>query len=288
MNININRPQRWGERRGKSDFSDTDNVLLQITLAFAIILGYLLSDGLATQVTLAGRAKKSEAALGKILHTPLGQGAMQQAKNEIEIQRLKLLNAWGEVRSERPVRHRLTELSDVETIKLCEDDGRLPDDDRYRELLLLATPVFPTTDPREIVSRPEVHRLLQKSWNQVEDFVKDGQTKAVSAAVEGAFSLLPPGESGPAEAILFDPSIPCSANLLSVAGAIRRDLQDERKRLALLQLQVVERVALARLATRQVGSAQSDPRRALHDLVSELSEPLGLLPEVEEQLLRDL
>lgn len=293
--------QRWGDRQAQSGFSDTDNVLMQIALSFTIILGYLLSEGLATQVSLTGRLKNNERTLSQrekelgqhrkaldgLKDTPAGRLARQKAETEEELQKLKLLNAWNEVKPERVLRQRLDALSKVDVIQLSGEQNYFPSDARYQELLREAARVFPASVLPDTISREEVSKLLVQTWNRVRGFDRRGQEQAAKQATQEAFALLPPAKPDLAELLSFDFNVPMKMNLRFVAGVIRQDLEGERKQLAPLQLRLVERIALARLNSQPVGIAQTDPRQILRALVSELKEPLGLLPEVEEQLLRN-
>jgi hypothetical protein len=291
--MSIVRSRRWRDPPASANAFGSDNVLLQIALAFTIILGYLLSDGLSTQENLADRLEQSEqekgryrGALDNISKTPAGKNAVRVAVLEEEIQRLKLLSAWNDIKPHRQLRRYLDSLGNVATIHLAREHGYLPDDPRYRELLEAAR-VFPPNALPDSVSRLEVSSLLQKAWGRVQDFDQRGQEKAVTAATTAAFALLPPAQLDRAELLSFNPKVPLQVNLRFVADLIRRDLEEERLQLVMLQLRLVERIALARLSDQPEGTGQSDARQLLRELVSEFKEPLGLLAEVEEQLLRN-
>ncbi len=290
MNTNT---ARWGERNSSSTFSDTDNVLLQITLAFTIILGYLLSEGLAMQAVQSTRLKerdqaiaKHKGALEKLENTSLGEFAVSEAEKAEEIQKLKLLHAWDRLKPQRLLRHRLYELQNVDRIRLAADRRFVPDDRSYTELLNEAARVFHAAPAPHTVNPDEVTRLLIEVWN-LAGFDNSQQQQAVAEATRRAFSpQFSADEDDLVEKLNFDPKVPSMKNLGYVATVIRQDLEDERSQLAPLQFRLVKMIAIARLGGEFEPENITGPE-ALRAFVTELKDVLGLLPEVQQQLLNE-
>jgi hypothetical protein len=288
------------------DESDPTAVLLQIALAIAIILGYLLSDGLNVQAALSGQLqhsqqqvtgqKKQLARQGQTLErqkqdldavraTPHGQALVQNAAQAEEIQRLKLLNAWKSYRPTRPLAGLLTQMDDVSHIRLAPDRGFLPDEPAYAKLLAESARAFLEANPAEQVSRKEVAALLAATWEQA-GFKGAGREEATAEAARRAFSPEPfPDKAELNEIRLgFDPDRPSLENLVFVADVIRKDLAAERQQLARLQYRLITRIAEVRPYAPSEELSSSDGREILRRVVSDLSKPLGLLPEVVQRL----
>lgn len=124
----MRRSFRFLARRAKAGsqegYADADNVLMQISLAFTIILGYLLETNLMAQARLTTKLRDTASqirrdketidelrgALKGVAETPQGRFAVLHAESEEELQKMRLLNAWNQIRPDRVLPKRLDTL----------------------------------------------------------------------------------------------------------------------------------------------------------------------------------
>jgi hypothetical protein len=205
----------------------------------------------------------------------IGQIALDATINAKEVQKLNLLLAWDEVRSERPLHKLLLRRQSAQQIVLAEDERALPTDEWFVSLQKEATRIYRAEDQRG-VSAAEVARLL----GQVSDragFGPTGLRKGINTP-----ALLGYGKG----AKIFHADVLHKDNLDCVAEKIRHTLLDDRKTVGELQQRLINQIALARLG-KPSAKAKIDPRETLRSFVVELDNALELLPEIVDRQLAD-
>jgi hypothetical protein len=250
------------------DQNGSNDVLLQIMLAFTLILAFVVNQKMADGEVLEAQLGAMEERIKDICNTPAGEIALKEIEVRKAVQRLQLEKAWLRVWAEHDLQILSRQLRDVERIHLAADPGHLPASDAYAALKAEAVRLF--CDPARFDA--EVEKLLLKCLRQakIEPPKAPGRVDVV----------LGPGAAD----FFFEDHIASEANLLSLARTIGDDLVAERKRVEHLQFQLVEKIAMARLADGPKAAGKDDPREVLLDMVAELKTALGLLPEVERQL----
>lgn len=250
-----------------------ENVLLQISLAFTIILGYVISQNTSRVRSLEGQLEVSAEVVRKLKTTPAGEFAVGQVRAQREGQRVQLLAEWWRLRPERPLYRALVRLRDVDRIHL--DEQSLPQDATFAALLTEQRRVFP--GPQGEVSADEVLTLLTAVCRRA-GYLKDQPEKRMTELRDAARQEV-------LRDVLFDPHWPDPDNLKAVAHAIRQDLLDERGELRALQHLLVARISLARLGTSPGADGSGNPAEVMRQFLAEVRGPLGLFSEVEKNLL---
>jgi hypothetical protein len=290
----------------EGDTADSDNVLLQSALGFTIVLVYLLTMGMASQVDLTGQLKNSQTRLKDSEETRRrkedafrgwsekqgGQLAKDAVDKTVENQKLQLLLAWQRYRPTRPLYRRLL-LSGKGplAIRLMEESGFLPDprDHDHAELVREANRTFHKATAPERVSREEVARLVIEVWRRVKNLNRAVTRARAAEATRRAFEQVRHFEDDVVERVDgLHKNEPLLENLASLADAIRKDLSDERALLVELQFRLVAHIAQLRLERGGNSRSTSEGSQYLQEIVGELRRPLGLLPEVEQRLLSGL
>ncbi len=270
--------------------NEVDQVLLQIALAFTIILGYLLYDGVLMQMItadqLAGaqiRVAGLEKTIDRIKGKPVGEVTVENADLERMVQQMELLSAWKDHRLTRDLFRNLLVLRDTGLVRLDPSRRHVPDDPRYASLVKEARRAFPAVENGERVSRVEVNQIVVQVWNKVAHHRKDGQRDAAEAATNAAFDadlFRRAFPEGFIERIAFEPDVPSSENLAALARQIGQDLEEERLWLGDAQDRLVKRICEKRIASLQFVQGQTEGRDTLKQLAAELSTSMDLLPEV--------
>lgn len=254
--------------------AEQNDLLLQWTLAALMVFALLiLKENDRRQQTEQERDRYVQAfhkIEGRLPEDAFGGEARALKK----AQRLELLNAWLKLRAERPLYQRLQQVRDVDVIPLAEESGYFPTGQVFSELGAEIRRVFLHAETRDGVADAEVKHLLKLTWEKAGFQAPADESKLQAAAMHAL-----------AQDLLFDPQLPSDDNLNHVADQIRKDLMDERRWVGTIQRQLAERIAEQRKALVFVTARQTDPRRALRELVDELHRALALLPEVEQYLL---
>ena len=76
-----------------------EEVLLQITLAFTVVLGFLLSAERAFKAELGHRLVRMEQAYEGLKRTPIGEAVEQRNQAKVAEERWRLLYEWINIRS---------------------------------------------------------------------------------------------------------------------------------------------------------------------------------------------
>jgi hypothetical protein len=215
-----------------------ENVMVQITLAFVIILGYLISMGINESRNLAAETamqRKENQLLAKIVKDFSGTEAGKERAKRIvaqqQVQLQRLLNRWYRMREDREFYRLLKQYHDAEWVVLADDLQSLPAASSFSRFNEEIDRIFP--DGEETVARAEVQRLL------------DGVLTAEGFDLN-ALTELPPGIAPEAEPQLDDPTTPTQKNVDMLRLQIKGDLAAERKDLMEIQYALVEKIAAAR------------------------------------------
>ncbi len=279
-----------GRREASRAGTEWESVMVQITLAFVIILGYLISKGIIESQNLAAetaRLRKDYANLNQVVaefaESEVGQERMQRIAAQRELQLQRLLNRWLSIRSERLFRRLVQQYRHAELIQLSDDLRSLPIESSYHDLNAEIDRIF--LNGTEKVSPQELQTLINS--------VLTAEGFDLSAVVE----LLELERISPEGALLHDdPSAPTLQNLTMLKLQIAGDLDAERKELVQIQYALVEKIADARrkkLLTRPLeagggaavdGSIPDLGRVILERILNELREEMRLLPETVDRI----
>ncbi len=262
---------------------DWERIMVQITFAFVIILGYLVSVGVdeANQLVAETQSQKQRSAfleniLSELRETDIGEARAGRVAAEREMQLEKLLRIWAQLRVQRPLYALLRQFERAELIPLSGDLRCLPTAESFERLTHEAGRVFLVATQRVSVS--EVTRLM-----------KDVLERAGFEPRTSPMALDP--ELLPAEVatFYFNDEIPASDNLRILKLQIVADLEEERGELDALQYALVGKIAAARRDSladlpipddEQLEIDGADPGIAMLDsIISDLQGQMMLLPE---------
>ena len=141
--------------------------MVQITLAFVIILGYLVSKGISDSRGLAQRIAEQEqvnARLEQVVNTfaesETGRERIQRIETQRQLQIQTLLNQWLRIREERRF-YRLVQLyRNAELVQLSDDPKSLPVESSFTELNQEIDRIF--LFEKEKVSPVELRKLVNE------------------------------------------------------------------------------------------------------------------------------
>ena len=163
------RPGRLGLRENapsKSSEIDWERIMVQITFAFVIILGYLVSVGVDEATQLAAeteaQSKRNEllqSILAQLKGTELGEALAGRVAAEKEMQLERLLRIWAERCVQRSLYALLRQFNNAELIPLSNDLRCLPTAESFPKLNHEIERVF-LADNRH-VSTSEITRLTK-------------------------------------------------------------------------------------------------------------------------------
>ena len=258
--------------------------MVQITVAFMIILGYVVSMGMEEAHNLAEeseRHRRGKAALESIVAglstTDVGEERRGRVKAQREQQLERLLRIWAQVRVERKLYELLKVFEHAELIPLSDDLRSLPTGRRSRDLTREIDRVFVAGDAR--VASLEVFRLMK--WV----LSKAGYNLASQSDVALTDDLTPE-----AIALHFDGRAPTVDSLRMLKLQIVNDLYEDRESLVELQYALVGKVAATRLDRLAEMPIEPGPQVETEDLdlglamldqvLEDLRKGMRLLPEV--------
>lgn len=205
---------------------------------------------------------------------PIGQFAVEANIAAKEVQKLKLLLAWQEIRVERDMHQLLHRLQSAQQIVLAGDHRALPADERFAALQKEAARIFRAAEKRG-VAPAEIAHLLKLTGARA-GFGPTGLRQGVNDPALVAYG------KGPK---VFHADVLHQDNLDFVTETIRHSLLEERVAVGKLQHEVVDCIAWARLGQRP---ATTDPREAQRKFIAELDIALDLLPETVERELSEV
>jgi hypothetical protein len=285
-------PDLFSQSRGHARRSDTEweSVMVQITLAFVIILGYLLSQGMADSRQLADEVatqKMQNTQLSQIISAFAQTDAGREREQRIAVQRenrfLNLLNRWLRVKDDQRF-HTLAQMfSDATLVQLSDDLHSLPVDATFQEL------------------NAEVARLFPYEKGAVASAELDALLTQVLSAEGGSLQPNPDLErmrkENPQAFRFLDASGAFTAEEIdALRKHITGDMSDERAKFVRIQLALIEKIfstRLQKLADLPLDDqlppeleleGQNLGRRMLERILSDLRADVQLLEEAEEQL----
>ncbi len=284
--------------RKKASRADTewDSVMVQITLAFVIILGFLVSKGITETKSLIEERKSlieererqqavNQHLVGKVKEfqqTEAGQEREMRIQAQFDLQLQKLLTSWLTLRDRRLFRQLLKQYRRAEWVQLADDMDALPVASSFSELTTEIDRIFPGDATQ--VSSEELNSLTDQVVAMA------GFQSSTAMGLE-QLKKIAPG----AERLLVDPALLTNDNLMSLRNQIIADLNDERIDLAQIQYDLVEKIAAARrqkLLTLPLDAYPADDdtdpsdvqTNMLERILGQLREQMRLLPETMERI----
>ncbi|MCU0960476.1 MAG: hypothetical protein MUF48_10265, partial [Pirellulaceae bacterium] len=239
-------PASWNRARSQPGAApqtdiEWERIMVQITFAFVIILGFLISKGMSESQNLAqeaDRQRRVNAVLQSIVEgyakSELGQERELRIATQRQLQLERLLNRWFDLRHRRGFHELLVKFRKADLIPLADDLGCLPVGTDFLTFKSEIERIF--LADREAVSAQEVRDLMLRV------------VEAAGFRPDAAAPLLDASDvSRPALALVDDPRVVTEENLTALKNQIVGDLQDERVGLADVQYDLVAKIATARL-----------------------------------------
>lgn len=262
--------------------------MVQITFAFVIILGYLISVGMNEARNLAKESELNrqrnvvlQSLVNDFRSTEAGKEREQRIAAEKDLQSEKLLRIWAEERVDRDFYKLLAMFRNVELITLSDDQDALPVGEEFQRLNQWIDRIF--LDESADVSPQEMVSLIKTVLKNA-GFDPQASMKFIDEHVI-------PQDVAP---LYLDRSTPTIENLRKLKLQIASDLLEERGVLVQLQYDLVGRVAAVRLdrltglpsddetildpAVQDVGVAM------LLQILEDLKTEIRLLPETADGL----
>ncbi len=212
-----------------------EEIMVQITFAFLIILGYLLSSKAEDASDLGNkvreqeekwrqqtqRSKLLEKLVQEMRHTELGEARAGRVAAEKQLQLEKLFRVWAELRNERRLYRLLRRFENAEAIPL-DDVSCLPTGEAFAELNRESSRVFLASG--ENLSLDEISGLMTTVLE-----CAGFDTKVTIRSVDpGLFTA-------EASQLYLDTSVPTRENLKMLKSRVVTDLEAERRELFRLQ-----------------------------------------------------
>ncbi len=284
-------PPLLGRRATPGADIEWERIMVQITFAFVIILGYLISVGMDEAQNLAAESESQrrrnvalESIVSGLSATELGQERQERIEAERKQQLEQLLRIWSEIRVERQLYRLLRQFEYAEFVPLSDDLQALPFGRGFDNLTSEIDRVFTAGD--EKVAAPEVFTLIRSVLI----------TAGFDVASESNVAVL--DELSPeAYALYFDENMPAMENLRMLKLQIVDDLHKDRDSLAELQYSLVGKIAgarLERLADMPLESGQdTEPEETdlgitmLEQVLEDLRNAMRLLPETTARIRGD-
>lgn len=295
MSSNLRRvplPDLFAQGRRQARRSDTEweSVMVQITLAFVIILGYLLSQGMANSKELAKQVKTQKiqnAQLSQIIsdfsQTEAGREREQRIAAQRESNFLRLLNRWLRVRDEQRF-HTLAQMySNATLVELSDEMHSLPVDATFQELNAEVKRIF--GDEKGAVNANEVESLVNQVLTaEGVNLREDDDLERLRKEDPQAFNL-----RDPAGYFTQD-------DIAVLRNQIVGDMGDEREKFVRIQLALIDKIFAARLKKLAERPLEDQPalemkldgqdlgRRMLDKILDDLRSEVQLLKEAEIEL----
>jgi len=278
------RGQTNSGRRPRGESITPEEVLLQVSLAFTIILGFLLSDESAFSSAIGQRLRRAEAVYVELVGSSKVV-IIREADRAIGMaDRMRLLNAWLKVRAEHPLFLRVQQFG---------GPGGLMKHMSPRDLLSNADFIYmrdrvdmffggtaSSDEPADELA-DEIARCVVKSVAEAGFDMPDWKDEVPlwlrNAQSRKAMELL--DNHGRTQA-----GVASRENLQFLAEEIQSDFVALRRGAARVQLKAVMSMSTARMSQKIAPGVSSDIERALAGLLDELDADLKLLPEVRQQL----
>lgn len=232
-----------GRGRNTVAHADTEweSVMVQITLAFVIILGYLISKGISESQDLAAETalqRKQNQALEKMVkvlsNSEAGRERSQRLKAEQEARMSKLIICWLQMRAQRPFCQLIAKYRNADLVVLSDDLRSLPVASDFNDLNQEIDRIF--LSGKGVVSPDELETLMK------EVLTKAGYNlNAVPKVLE--MGPLPSDAAEQSD----DPDTPTWESLNMLRSQIVGDLTAERRELVDIQHALVNKINGARL-----------------------------------------
>jgi hypothetical protein len=272
-----------------------EQIMVQITFAFVIILGYLLTSRVEETRNLGERMRQQEleamrqtqrgnllqGVVEELRHTELGDAVAGRVAAEKASQLDRLLRVWAELRADRPLYRLLRKFENADTIPLADDPDCLPTPESFAQMNREASRVFFV--PGEEVAVHEVNGI-------VIDVI---ELAGFNPHAE-SLGLDPTLLSEEASDLHFDKDLPTRETLRTLKLQVVADLEAERTELHRIQCKLVGRIAEARrdkLAAAPLPESiplEADSAdlgtRMLLSVLQDLQEKMKLLPETIDRI----
>jgi len=293
------RAERVGRLRGVTP----EEVLLQITLGFMVVLGYLLSDVIEEQAPLRTRLSLVDARLAKVEQertilreilrpklerveeqyrkwqtSPKAKLARERAQAVLAAQEMQLLNSWMKLKAGLPL-FRLVgffELGLLETIPADE----LTDDARFVALRNEVNRLFrgeaPAEDQKDPLDR-EIEDLARRCAETIGLQLPRGPYDPTS--------LIDDARQREAVRIAdVQPNVVSWDNYRAIVDEIRTDFAGEKDKVAGIQLDAVKKIGEHMLLEQAAAGRSSSAREVLREVLDQFEAEIGLLEEVRNKL----
>jgi hypothetical protein len=278
------------QRHTRRSDTEWESVMVQITLAFVIILGYLLSIRERDSHELAQEVasqKKQNSQLTQIIssfaQTDIGREMEQRIAAQRENRFLRLLNRWLRVKESQRFITLVQMFSDAALVQLSPEFHSLPADATFQELNAEIARIFPFE--KGTVSPTELETLLSQvvaaeggdpnAIHDLEEMRRKNPDALRFYEVPGAFAV---------------------EEIEALRKQIVGDMSDERAKFVRIQLALIDKIFAARLkklaelpldAQSPMEIEMDSPdlgRRVLERILLDLRTEVQLLQEAEEQL----
>jgi len=279
------------ESGAKSVRVEWEEIMVQITFAFVIILGYLVSLGLDEAKRLAAESeahRRRGSMLETLIHqlhgTELGEARARQVQAERKLQLERLLRIWSQMRIERRLYELLRQFDRADFIPLDDDLPCLPTGQSFTEFNREIRRVFLST--KENVNPAEVSTLMKRV------LVEAGYDPEAPGVVVDPAAL--PEEVA---ALFHDARSPTVKSLRMLRLQIVTDLESERRQLDEVQCALVAKIAAARrdklaevpLPETMEPEEEGDPGVSmLKRILDDLAQQMSLLPEAAARIRGNL
>lgn len=278
------------QRAARRSDTEWESVMVQITLAFVIILGYLLSQGQVNSRELAREVasqKKHNSQLTQIIssfaQTDIGREMEQRVAAQRENRFLRLLNRWLRVKEGQRFFTLVQMFSDAALVQLSEDFHSLPADATFQDLNAEVSRIFPYE--KGTVAPTELETLLTQvvaaeggdpqAIRDLEEMRRTNPDALRFYEVQGAFAV---------------------EEIEALRKQMAGDMSDERAKFVRIQLALIDKIFAARLKKLAQLPLDAQPpvevemgsqdlgRRVLDRILLDLRAEVQLLEEAEEQL----
>lgn len=278
---------RWNRNHGRRDRDEVitpEEVLLQVSLAFTIILGFLLSDESALTIAIGRRLRRAEAVYGELLGSSKDDLVRETDRAIGLADRMRLLNAWLKVRDVHPLFLRVQEFGGPGGLMRHMSPRDLLSNADFMDMRDAIDVFFggtassdePADELADEIARCVVASVAEAGFG-MPDWTDEAPLWLRRAQSRQALELLD-GHGRAREGVAL------SENLQFLAEEIQADFVALRGRAARVQLRAVVSISTARMAREITPGVSSDVERALAGLLDELDAHLKLLPEVRQQL----
>lgn len=263
-----------------------EDLLLQISLAFMILMGFLLSREMLRQGALQELVRRADQQIAWFKGSSKSELARKLRLAEEREQKYRLWKAWLELREKHRLFQILVFLEDNAVGIAAIEAHRLtthPLFETFRDELsrvFLAEPSAGRDRPEPValeVARLAIVTTAHAGLKLPEPETEIARWLETTAARQlcGFLRTHAP----------FDEEVASRENLLFLAGEIHKDLAAQRQRAGQVQVLAVAKIAEARAADTWTSGAGATARQALRLVLNELDDELRLLPEVRHLLM---